>query len=271
MSGGYTFLFDGAGSGGGGSAAVPENYISLSAAPIASDGEDGNFALDAATGNVYGPKAGGVWPGTPLGNVFNGKPNNFIALSANPVSSDGQDGNFAINGLTGALFGPKAGGTWPATSGNVLGAAGLAGVSLSTINGQEILTQIDGTRSNKVLSINETRHSFSNPTLSDLEWMSIGSADHAALGQIIRENGTIIASDFTTVGTTSTFSLDLYINGALNSSIHTGITGTNQKESIDTIDIDVSAGDIIQVRAARTSGSTDMDDTVISLITKWRV
>lgn len=34
------------------------------------DGEDGDFWLVTTTGYVYGPKAGGLWPSTPLGKLF---------------------------------------------------------------------------------------------------------------------------------------------------------------------------------------------------------
>src|SRR5262249_48814916 len=34
--------------------------------PLPSDGDDGFFFLNADTGDLYGPKAGGLWPQTPL-------------------------------------------------------------------------------------------------------------------------------------------------------------------------------------------------------------
>jgi hypothetical protein len=46
------------------------DYISGSGAPGPADGVDGNHYLDVLTGDVYGPKAAGVWPGAPIGNVF---------------------------------------------------------------------------------------------------------------------------------------------------------------------------------------------------------
>lgn len=47
-----------------------ENYIAGSGAPTAGDGINGDYYLDAGTGDVYGPKAGGAWPGSPIGNNF---------------------------------------------------------------------------------------------------------------------------------------------------------------------------------------------------------
>ena len=52
------------------SALGASDYISGENAPGPADGVDGNYYLDVLTGDVYGPKAGGVWPGTPINNVF---------------------------------------------------------------------------------------------------------------------------------------------------------------------------------------------------------
>ncbi|MGI9335782.1 MAG: hypothetical protein ACR2RL_21760 [Gammaproteobacteria bacterium] len=54
---------------------------------------------------------------------------NFISLGANPVPADGVDGNYAINVVSGDIFGPRAG-TWPgAPVGNAYATIGLSSVA----------------------------------------------------------------------------------------------------------------------------------------------
>ncbi len=51
----------------------PDNLIMgdySGSAPLDTDGDDGDYAIDFVTGNVYGPKAGGTWPGTPVGDFI---------------------------------------------------------------------------------------------------------------------------------------------------------------------------------------------------------
>jgi len=54
-------------------ASAATDYIagnSAGAAPSNAIGEDGNYFLDVSTGDVYGPKAAGVWPAAAINNVF---------------------------------------------------------------------------------------------------------------------------------------------------------------------------------------------------------
>ena len=44
-------------------------FMSKAGAPVAGDGVDGAVLLDTTTGRMWGPKAAGAWPGTPIGRV----------------------------------------------------------------------------------------------------------------------------------------------------------------------------------------------------------
>jgi hypothetical protein len=110
--------------------------------PAPSLGVDGNFYINTATHFMFGPKWLGVWPaGTSLigpqgpqgvkgdkgdqgiqgiqgPQGIQGVPgadgNTVLYGAADPVAGTGVNGNFYINTTTHFLFGPKAGGAWPA-------------------------------------------------------------------------------------------------------------------------------------------------------------
>jgi hypothetical protein len=107
-------------------------------APTGGVGVDGDFYLDTATETIYGPKSSGIWPAGvsligPTGpqgiqgySVLNG--------TVNPTTQ-GVDGDFYINTTTSFLFGPKAGGTWPAGV-SLVGPTGPQGIQgYSVLNG----------------------------------------------------------------------------------------------------------------------------------------
>jgi hypothetical protein len=91
-----------------------------SGAPDNSVGLDGDYYIDTLTGNLYyrtaniyllkanftGP-AGGVGPAGPAGT-------SILSGAGAPSNSLGNNGDFYIDTSTTKLYGPKAGGTWPA-------------------------------------------------------------------------------------------------------------------------------------------------------------
>ena len=46
------------------------DYIAGAGAPAAGDGLDGNYYLNVTSGDIFGPKAAGAWPGVALGNAY---------------------------------------------------------------------------------------------------------------------------------------------------------------------------------------------------------
>jgi hypothetical protein len=95
---------------------IPTVSFGETADPPTDDfGADGDFYVTSDR-ELYGPKAGGTWAGT--GPWSAGIPgpagNGVLSLFQDPVESDGRDGDWAINYNTLTIFGPKAGGAWPA-------------------------------------------------------------------------------------------------------------------------------------------------------------
>lgn len=97
-------------------------------------GVDGEFYINTSTNTLFGPKASGAWPstgvslvgpaGTPGTNGTNGL--NILNGTADPTTTTGVNGEFFINTTTQKIFGPKAGGTWPAGV-SLIGPTGPAG------------------------------------------------------------------------------------------------------------------------------------------------
>jgi PKD repeat protein len=62
------------------------SFVSGTGAPTSAVGATGAVYLDTATGSLYGPKAGGAWPGTPIGTIPAGGP--FVPLSLLDAKGD---------------------------------------------------------------------------------------------------------------------------------------------------------------------------------------
>ena len=63
-----------------------DGYIAGAGAPSSVDGVNGNYYLNVTNGDVYGPKAGGAWPGSPVDNVFSQL---GLASSVSPAATNG--------------------------------------------------------------------------------------------------------------------------------------------------------------------------------------
>lgn len=83
--------------------------------PGAGVGVDGDFYIDTATWDIYGPKTAGVWgaPTSLIGPA--GADGNTVLNGAGPPGGGtGVDGDFYIDTTTWEIYGPKAGGVWGA-------------------------------------------------------------------------------------------------------------------------------------------------------------
>lgn len=104
-------------------------WYSGEAAPSDILGNHGDYYL-RSTGDVYGPKAAGIW-GSPVfslkgENGQNGS-NGWHVGNTAPSSGLGINGDLYLNSATGDLYGPKAAGAWGAIVGNLRGPQGNPG------------------------------------------------------------------------------------------------------------------------------------------------
>jgi hypothetical protein len=77
---------------------------------------NGDYFLDTFDGSVYGPKASGHWPATPVYSPASAPANVIMGVSGSPPSNTiGENGDYFIRPGQGDIFGPKAAGAWPAT------------------------------------------------------------------------------------------------------------------------------------------------------------
>lgn len=110
------------------------------AAPT-TEGQDGDFYIRTTTNFIYGPKAGGVWPaGTSLVGAAGTNGNTILYGTAAPTT-EGNNGDFYIRTTTSFIYGPKAGGVWPAGT-SLVGAAGTNGTNGT--NGTDGKTVLNG-------------------------------------------------------------------------------------------------------------------------------
>jgi hypothetical protein len=108
-------------------------------------GNDGDFYIDTTAEVLYGPKAGGIWP-TP-GVSLIGPPgtngSTILSGSGAPSNSLGNDGDFYIDTAAEVLYGPKAGGAWPAAGVSLVGPPGVPGQNgTNGTNGNTILSGV---------------------------------------------------------------------------------------------------------------------------------
>ena len=96
---------DGAGGGTG--------ILSGEGAPGPGVGVDGDLYLDISTGDLYGPKTGGVWSLVlDLGPDGAGGGTGILSGEGAPGPGVGVDGDLYLDISTGDLYGPKTGGVW---------------------------------------------------------------------------------------------------------------------------------------------------------------
>jgi hypothetical protein len=91
-------------------------------------GIPGDFYIDTVSHYIYGPKSSTSWPpGVSLVGPQGAHGTSILYGPADPLSTDGNNGDFWINNTTHFLFGPKAGGLWPAGI-SLVGPQGIQGI-----------------------------------------------------------------------------------------------------------------------------------------------
>lgn len=107
--------------------------LTCSGVPAVGVGVNGDYAYDPATKIIYGPKAAGVWPaGTSLMGPQGIAGNTVLTTSGAPAGGTGVNGDYAYDATAKVMYGPKAGGIWPAGV-SIAGTQGLAGNTILTV------------------------------------------------------------------------------------------------------------------------------------------
>ncbi|HRI13659.1 MAG TPA: hypothetical protein PLX89_11720, partial [Verrucomicrobiota bacterium] len=148
----------------GADGAPGKTLLNGSGAPVDTFGVDGDFYLDTAASQIYGPKSGGEWPvagvslvgptgadgasgatgpagpqgptgpqgpegqaGVAGANGSAGK--TVLNGSSAPVNTLGVDGDFYLDTAASRIYGPKSGGEWPVAGVSLVGPAGIDGAT----------------------------------------------------------------------------------------------------------------------------------------------
>ena len=149
--------------------------------------------------------------------------------------------------------------------------AALPGLTITTINGQPMLTLEDTTRANKILSVAEQTLAYAENALGPGDdWLRIANANDIDSGYIMDFDGTLVyATVHCEDGLTGAKDLRLFINAADNGVILTVPGALNGTDADETLNIDFAQGDRLRIRAD-TGGGNTIGDTVVKLTVKWR-
>ena len=146
----------------------------------------------------------------------------------------------------------------------------LPGVDITVINSQPMLTLIDTTRANKILSVAESNLMFAENKVNDNDWIKIGDAGDADSSYIAEFDGTLVYASAHCENTDgNSKEIHFYIGAADSATLGTLTGGTNATFNNTTLNTDFSQGDRLRIRAHNGSGG-DIQDTVVKLTLKWR-
>ena len=146
----------------------------------------------------------------------------------------------------------------------------LPGVDITTINSQPMLTLVDTTRANKVLSVAESNLIFSENKLNNNDWIQVGNANDADASYVAEFDGTLVYASAHCENTGgNSKEVHFYIGAADSATLGTLSGGTNVTFNNTTLNTDFSRGDRLRVRAVDGAGGA-IQDTVVKLTLKWR-
>lgn len=88
------------------------SFLRGTGAPTAMIGVDGDSYFDESGGALYGPKASGVWPPSP---IILGEGGKLLSGSGTTIltGSFGVNGDYYVDRNSLVIYGPKTGNTWP--------------------------------------------------------------------------------------------------------------------------------------------------------------
>lgn len=117
----------------GAAGADGRSLLNGSGAPSGGTGSNGDFYLNTANYDIYGPKSGGAW-GSPTSLLGTLGSNGKSVLNGSGVPSDmtdGVNGDFWIRTSNWTIYGPKAAGAWGSST-SLVGATGATGSAGAT-------------------------------------------------------------------------------------------------------------------------------------------
>jgi hypothetical protein len=146
----------------------------------------------------------------------------------------------------------------------------LPGVDITVINSQPMLTLIDTTRLNKVLSVAESNLMFAENKVNDSDWIQIGNANDADSSYIAEFDGTLVFASAHCENTGgNSKEIHFYIETTDSVTLGTLTGGINATFNNVTLNTDFSQGDRLRIRAHNGAGG-DIQDIVVKLTLKWR-
>ena len=212
-------------------------------------------------------------------NANDGSANLTVGLDivglTDPAADLASTDEFAIHDKSEGTGGANRKITGQNVADGVMTITGLTGLTLSTVNGQTILTYEDTTRG-ETLSTDSFQVSYSENRVSNNDWLNIGGAVDATSGFIVPMDATIVAATMhsASVPNGATKTLNLYVDAAIPTGGSgflsvTGTVGAPEKEDRDeTLDIPVNQDQKIRVRGDAAGGT--IEDTVVTLWLRWR-
>ena len=143
------------------------------------------------------------------------------------------------------------------------------GLAVTVIGGQPMLTLVDTTRSNKVLSVAQFDWRWGESSVDDNDWIQHDGAIDQDAGVIMPFNATLVyATGHCENANGTTKPINIWVDGA-----NVGVLGTfsgsaNVTFSNTSFNIDINAGQRFRLRAGTAGGQ--IQDIVLVTIFKWR-
>jgi len=145
-----------------------------------------------------------------------------------------------------------------------------ANLEINTSGGEQVLTVVDASRSSKKLSAEKVNYIFYKGSISDQTFLVYNYFTTAETieGIVVPKNATIVGVSVLWLGggPGSSFQYDLYVDKNLHTSNIFVTSGNNEQTYTDnTLDIDISADQKLQIRA-RNVGNGDPQNSVTANI-----